>query len=790
MTRRLRRFLLFLGLLAWSGIPLAGLFAASHLAASVTVINPLGLSLRGEIDNLVLRNLKLTFRLRTQQNGELGLPFLAALPRVRRLEIQDAEVLVAYDGGPQRLELTSVNVVVKDFSPNTGGEIALGARFAFAGGGNTGAAAHGTLKGTFQVGGVSPRPHGRGSVALVLDSGTYRIGGRPISLAGLAMTADLAYDQRTETVTLNALHVQSPALGTVEGTAQAILRGAMPWHADLSAPAIDVAHVFAVLKPFLPKEYADWTTQGQGRVRAHVRGVLGSDGSPFEGTVTCTLAQGGFSSPDSTRAAQGVNADLSLKVAYVAVQRRLAVGVRAEQRAGEYLWGTYYNNFARRRASLTADGDITFAAEQRFALSGVVDVFQTGDYSFEASGTSDAWTLRATAINVSHAAVVDAVLREYLTAVSPALATLSLSGASSLHADIRTTGGTTAITGIYRMDGAHLDAPDVGLSIHGIAANVPFALRYPQAVTESGPSRDAGFIRFQTLQRGGLFIDSLRVPVFISQNRLEVPEPIVVPFFGGRVHLYGLQVNDVLFPSRYRVGVKVDDVDLGRLTQRLTGVEYPGRINADLGMMRYENNRAVSEGKAVVAVFGGEVEATDLFAENLASPSRRAGGDIVFRRISLEELTGKIAIGKMTGVIQGSLRDFVMEYGEPARFHLEVESVETSGIEQRISTEAIQSISILGTGADSAVNRGITQFFKAYPYSKIGIRCVLRNDQFSVNGTIREGGTEYLIRRGFLRGVDVINRNPDNVISFRDMAERVKRIYRTPEVEPGGTRVE
>jgi hypothetical protein len=67
---------------------------------------------------------------------------------------------------------------------------------------------------------------------------------------------------------------------------------------------------------------------------------------------------------------------------------------------------------------------------------------------------------------------------------------------------------------------------------------------------------------------------------------------------------------------------------------------------------------------------------------------------------------------------------------------------------------------------------------------------VLRNDQFSVNGTIHDGGKEYLVRRGLLRGVDVVNQNPNNVISFRDMAERIKRLSRSPEMEPGGITVE
>jgi hypothetical protein len=131
-----------------------------------------------------------------------------------------------------------------------------------------------------------------------------------------------------------------------------------------------------------------------------------------------------------------------------------------------------------------------------------------------------------------------------------------------------------------------------------------------------------------------------------------------------------------------------------------------------------------------------------------------------------------------------------MEYGEPASFILDVESVPTPGVSQSISVDAIQNISILGTGADSALNRGVTQLFKEYPYRKIGLRSVLKNDQFSVKGTIHDGGKEYLVRRGVLRGVDVVNQNPDNVISFRDMTERIKRISQSPEIQPGGITVE
>ena len=66
--------------------------------------------------------------------------------------------------------------------------------------------------------------------------------------------------------------------------------------------------------------------------------------------------------------------------------------------------------------------------------------------------------------------------------------------------------------------------------------------------------------------------------------------------------------------------------------------------------------------------------------------------------------------------------------------------------------------------------------FKEFPYKKIGVRSSLENDVFRINGTIKEGGLEYLVKRSGFSGVDVVNLNPDNRASFKDMVKRIKRI--------------
>jgi hypothetical protein len=747
------------------------------LASNVTAKNSLDMILRGEIDTLVLHNPTFTLRIGAGNGTQSDLSFLRKVPKIRVLDIQNAEARLTMAEG-QHVRLTGTNITIRNFSPETGGSVAMQTNFAVTGGGATALAASGRITASFQFTGVYPRPYGRGTIELVVTSGAYTTDSRVVRLGDLRVTSDMVYERQTDTFAITTLRGESKDFGPIEGRAKAVLRGDTPWSAALSVASIDFAQIFALLGPFLPEEYRAWTAQGHGAVETELQGTYVSGQPSFSGQVTLSFSRGGFSSPDSTTAAQGMTGRIVLKLQYAPPGQKVAFSIRSEESGGEYLWGKYYGNLAGKAASMAADGALVFGGGGHHELEGSFDVFQTGNYSFSATAWHDGWTLHVTLANVSHERIVETLLKASLPGLSPAVANLSVTGSSSLDVRIRRDGAATTIAGTYRMTGATLRAPDMQLAIQELAADVPFDLAYPPSGRPPSLSPTPGLLRLATIQRRRLVIDRLQVPLVIAQNALEVTEPILIPFFGGTIRLYGVRVDDVLFPTRYDFGVAVEGVDLGRLTRRLVQTEYPGLVNADLGHMTYQNNRLTSKGLAVIRVFGGEIRVTNFFAENVASPSRRIGGDITFSNIDLEEVTRKVAIGKMTGIVRGALRNLVMEYGEPASFVLEIESVETPGVEQRISTDAIQSISILGTGAGSVLNKGIARFFKDYPYSKIGLRCVLNNDQFSVNGTIREGGKEYLVRRGLLRGVDVVNQNPDNVISFRDMEERIRRISR------------
>jgi hypothetical protein len=141
-------------------------------------------------------------------------------------------------------------------------------------------------------------------------------------------------------------------------------------------------------------------------------------------------------------------------------------------------------------------------------------------------------------------------------------------------------------------------------------------------------------------------------------------------------------------------------------------------------------------------------------------------------------MTQDTSFGKIEGVLMGEIKGLQVAYGQPQRFELFLETVRKKGVPQRISLRAVENISRLGGGGSPFMGMAgvFASLFKEFPYQKMGVRARLENDVFRINGTIQENGQEYLVKRGTLSGVNVINQNPDNRISFKDMLKRLQRI--------------
>jgi hypothetical protein len=110
------------------------------------------------------------------------------------------------------------------------------------------------------------------------------------------------------------------------------------------------------------------------------------------------------------------------------------------------------------------------------------------------------------------------------------------------------------------------------------------------------------------------------------------------------------------------------------------------------------------------------------------------------------------------------------------------ETVAKRRIRQLINFDAVENISILGTGRgfQASIGRGLFSFVDESRYDKIGFQTTLKNDNFRLRGKVVKNDTEYFVKGvRFGPSINVINRNPGQTVSFKSMLERLSRIGAT-----------
>jgi hypothetical protein len=289
--------------------------------------------------------------------------------------------------------------------------------------------------------------------------------------------------------------------------------------------------------------------------------------------------------------------------------------------------------------------------------------------------------------------------------------------------------------------------------------------------------------------KGNLSVRSMNLPMLPEQplnlklnagpNSLSIKSPTLIRIPGGSVRIGPLASKDIFGtqPS-INTSLTMNAVEIQPLLSGIWQQPVTGTINGKLDPVHFEGGSLTTRGNIKAGVFDGEVILSDFGASGVFTSTPVFRMSARMNTLRLAGMTSGTSFGKIEGVLDGYVRDLEIAYGQPQRFDLLLETVKTKGISQKISVKAVDNIARIGGGQSPFVGLagGFATLFKEFPYKKIGVRASLENDVFRVNGTIREGGKEYIIKRGSFSGVDIVNQNPDNRASFKDMVKRIKRV--------------
>ncbi|MFQ3574186.1 MAG: hypothetical protein SNJ53_06085, partial [Thermodesulfovibrionales bacterium] len=365
-------------------------------------------------------------------------------------------------------------------------------------------------------------------------------------------------------------------------------------------------------------------------------------------------------------------------------------------------------------------------------------------------------------------------VRENVASILPNLKDSEISGVADVKMRLKMDNSVSQIVSIVKLRGVDVKIPKLSLDAGGIDVDLPISLG--KDIEDNSSTQ--GHLDIRDLTLAFLKTSDIRATLTSQANRISSQKPVFIKLLNGEVRLDDISIDfSTGLPPKTRFSLDISNLDISDMRQALGLQNARGLINGKIEVTSVEKNRFMTQGNLNMDIFGGLVKVKDPYGD---FAFKNIGADVEMHNIDLEKLTETLRFGKITGIVNGTIKDLLIQYGQAARFKLDIYSVKREGVKQTVSTDAVQNISILGTGSEGIsrlLSTGLNQFFKEFPYSAIGIHCSLDNDVFMIRGNIREGGKEYLIRKAFLRGIDVINQNPENTISFKEMQRRLSAIF-------------
>jgi hypothetical protein len=360
---------------------------------------------------------------------------------------------------------------------------------------------------------------------------------------------------------------------------------------------------------------------------------------------------------------------------------------------------------------------------------------------------------------------------------NPFLSSIQLGGDLSAELEMSGKPNHWVIKGLSRWHHGTFSSGPNGVEVTGLRLNLP--LWYQSQKTENEPKRLEGRLSIDSLTVPFLPEQSLDLSISAAPNRIHTSTPIKISLYGGDIilgptsarNIYGRQFS-------LETSLALKSIQLDPVLSQIWPHRVHGSVEGRLDPVTFEDGLVKTEGDITAKLFDGEIVLSQLSAIGLMTGSPLFRMNVSLNDLNLSEMTKDTSFGKIQGLLRGDIKGLAVAYGQPQSFQLLLETVKKSGVSQKISVAAVDNIARIGGGTSPFIGLagGFASLFREFPYEKIGVRASLENDVFRINGTIREGDLEYLIKRGGFSGVNVVNQNPDNRIRFKDMVKRIKRI--------------
>jgi hypothetical protein len=591
-----------------------------------------------------------------------------------------------------------------------------------------------------------------------------------------------------KSIVLTALETRLPKLAPIRFSGQFDFDPVNVRQARLESKGLKIPALRGLLAPFMPAGLAGWEIDGALDVGIEAGTSPGRKGV-WEYSGEFAMSQIKFNDPSFTIAGDGLQQAARFKGTYEPAKEIFAWTGSMELTEGESLWKDLYISWSKQpleayiagrfsRAEMFIDG-----LTARIVFSTLGELHAGGSVRL---GTSSSLRLQAGA-RLS----LDPLYALYSQAGANPEKRMRVSGEISGDFEIMRDGDALSLKGRLAVGDAMIENSGANIAVHGITADVPVnyvnkpATETIGAMGRAEPS-ETGIFQVQEIKTPFLAFPPIALTLHSLPNAFRI-DAFSLDIFGAR-----LEFGETALAFDPRTGafhggasLNLPGLDLSRLPVATAQFPLSGRARAEFPVLDIASDKITTTGRAEIETFGGRVVVRDVVLVTPFSPGRAISCNVDLLDLDLKKVTDVVPFGEMTGIIRGEALGLTISYAQPESFNLNLESVPRKGVAQTFSLKAVDNLTVLSSGQKASMGSGQfwMRFIRGFRYKKIGIASTLKNDTFTLNGTIHEKGVEYLVKKPALFGINVINRMPDKKISFKEMMSRLERVEQSEKPE-------
>lgn len=510
--------------------------------------------------------------------------------------------------------------------------------------------------------------------------------------------------------------------------------------------------------------------------------------NPLSAAGNVQLLRGRFASPDGSKVGENIALTGRFETVLPGEKEVTSVAAKLEVQQGELLWGTFFGDLSTQRPTLDFNLDYQSPADSvtlhRFnvSLAGIGSLHLSGAIRRVSNAPAVALTINSDDLQPGR--VFDFFIRDTLKLSYPMLERLNIAGTANFSTRLEGGPGQWTVQGDVRVRAGDISEKSGKWQIGPFELALPFKFHFPAAVTTFSGAAPMGNLAITSARFGSELVLPFRTTLSAWNNALEFHQTIPLSIYGGSIEIGNLRWKDLLNdPQDLAFSLSAKGLQLQRLTEHLGWHRFGGILNASIPTVESTGAALRTQGEIQVDVFGGTVRLALVEIQNPFSALFSVRLNTRFEEIRLESASETFEFGRISGILEGTVKDLVITNGQPAQFAAEIHTVQKSGVGQWISVEALNKITVLSSGNDAgALYGGLAGFFDNFRYSRLGFKATLKNDSLTLRGIESRDGKEYLVVGTLLPPtVNIISHT--HQIGFGELVKRLERITASGKAE-------